>query len=147
MGGFPSGFPEGRAAWVSVRAWDLATGERSLWERPDVPVDPSLVEVKQVWYESADGTKLAAWYIASTNGAAILLRLRALQDVLLRDAEGQTGRQREGLLRSGEHEVEAPLVRADISAARTRDAVDEQHHIARNDIRNGDDLPTAVAQY
>jgi len=25
---FPSGFPEGRVAWVAVHAWDLATGER-----------------------------------------------------------------------------------------------------------------------
>src|SRR5947199_127953 len=23
---FPSGFPEGRVAWVAVRAWDLASG-------------------------------------------------------------------------------------------------------------------------
>jgi len=36
---------------------DLATGERSLWARPDVPVDPSLVEVKQEWFTSADGTR------------------------------------------------------------------------------------------
>ena len=27
---FPTGFPEGRVAWVSVRAWDLATGNQLL---------------------------------------------------------------------------------------------------------------------
>jgi hypothetical protein len=40
---FPSGFPEGRNAWVSVRAWDLATGdelmiEDSFWNRTSLGV-------------------------------------------------------------------------------------------------------------
>ena len=35
---FPSGFPEGRNAWLSVRAWDVATGDElkifdSFWNR------------------------------------------------------------------------------------------------------------------
>jgi prolyl oligopeptidase len=50
----------------SIYRIDLATGERSLWERPDVPVDPSLVEVKQVWYESKDGTKVSMFIIHRT---------------------------------------------------------------------------------
>lgn len=40
---FPTGFPEGRIAWVSVRAWDLATGTElqiadSFWNRTSLGV-------------------------------------------------------------------------------------------------------------
>jgi hypothetical protein len=40
---FPTGFPEGRAAWVAVRAWDLATGTElqihdSFWNRDSLGV-------------------------------------------------------------------------------------------------------------
>ena len=40
---FPTGFPEGRNAWVSVRAWDLATGTElqiadSFWNRTSLGV-------------------------------------------------------------------------------------------------------------
>lgn len=40
---FPTGFPEGRVAWVSVRAWDLATGDElqiqdSFWGRTSLGV-------------------------------------------------------------------------------------------------------------
>jgi hypothetical protein len=40
---FPTGFPEGRAAWVAVRAWDLATGNElqiqdSFWNRTSTGV-------------------------------------------------------------------------------------------------------------
>ncbi len=50
---------------TSIYRVDLADrGEtRSLWARPDVPVDPSLVEVKQVWYPSKDGTKVSMFII------------------------------------------------------------------------------------
>lgn len=51
---------------ASIYRIDLATNERTLWERPDVPVDPSLVEVKQVWYESKDGTKISMFLIHRT---------------------------------------------------------------------------------
>lgn len=34
-----------------------------VWERPDVPVDPSLVEVKQVWYPSKDGTRISMFVV------------------------------------------------------------------------------------
>ncbi|MCB9841340.1 MAG: S9 family peptidase [Phycisphaeraceae bacterium] len=47
----------------SIYRVDLATGDRSLWERPDVPVDPSLVEVRQVRYESADGTPVTMFLV------------------------------------------------------------------------------------
>jgi len=35
----------------------------SVWERPDVPVDPSTVEVSQVWYPSKDGTKISMFLV------------------------------------------------------------------------------------
>jgi len=38
-----------------------ATSE--LWERPDVPVDPSIAEVEQVWYPSKDGTKISMFLV------------------------------------------------------------------------------------
>lgn len=42
---------------------DLATGQSELWARPDVPVDPSQIEVKQVWYESKDGTRISMFIV------------------------------------------------------------------------------------
>jgi len=44
---------------------DLAQpkAEPVLWERPDVPVDPSSVEVEQVWYPSKDGTKVSMFLV------------------------------------------------------------------------------------
>jgi len=34
-----------------------------LWQRPDVPVDPSVAEVEQVWYPSKDGTKISMFLV------------------------------------------------------------------------------------
>lgn len=42
---------------------DLGTGERDLWARPEVPVDPSGIEVKQVWYPSKDGTEVSMFIV------------------------------------------------------------------------------------
>lgn len=42
---------------------DLASGQRELWERIDVPVDPELVTVEQVWYTSADGTRVSMFLV------------------------------------------------------------------------------------
>jgi prolyl oligopeptidase len=42
---------------------DLATKKSALWERPAVPVDPSIVEVKQVFYPSKDGTKISMFLV------------------------------------------------------------------------------------
>jgi prolyl oligopeptidase len=51
----------------SIYRVDLAGDTRELWARPDVPVDPSLVEVKQVWYPSKDGT-LVSMFIVHKKG-------------------------------------------------------------------------------
>ncbi len=48
---------------ASIYRVDLASGESSLWARPDVPVDPSIVDVKQVWYTSKDGTEVPMFII------------------------------------------------------------------------------------
>jgi prolyl oligopeptidase len=42
----------------SIYLVDLATGERTLWERPHVPVDPESVVVSQVFTTSKDGTRV-----------------------------------------------------------------------------------------
>jgi prolyl oligopeptidase len=51
---------------------DLAkpAAEPELWERPQVPVDPATVEVKQVWYPSKDGTKVSM-FIVHRKGLAL----------------------------------------------------------------------------
>jgi prolyl oligopeptidase len=45
----------------SIFRVDLARpdAEPELWEQPEVPVDPALVEVEQVWYPSKDGTRIS----------------------------------------------------------------------------------------
>ena len=44
---------------------DLATPQAApeLWERPDVPVDPAIAEVEQVWYPSKDGTRISMFLV------------------------------------------------------------------------------------
>ncbi|MFO0872959.1 MAG: prolyl oligopeptidase family serine peptidase [Phycisphaerales bacterium] len=48
---------------ASIYRVDVATGERNLWARPDVPVDPSSVEVEQAWCTSRDGTKVPMFIV------------------------------------------------------------------------------------
>jgi prolyl oligopeptidase len=49
----------------SIFRVDLANPNAApeLWERPDVPVDPASVEVKQVWYPSKDGTRISMFIV------------------------------------------------------------------------------------
>jgi prolyl oligopeptidase len=49
----------------SIFQIDLASpaAAPSLWEQPPVPVDPSSVEVEQVWYPSKDGTKISMFLV------------------------------------------------------------------------------------
>ncbi len=46
-----------------VYRYDLTTGSHTLWARPDVPVDPSMVEVKQDWAVSKDGTRFPMFIV------------------------------------------------------------------------------------
>lgn len=48
---------------ASIYSIDLANNDRDVWARPDVPVDPSLVEVKQVTYTSKDGTPVTMFLV------------------------------------------------------------------------------------
>lgn len=42
---------------------ELAENTRELWARPEVPIDPSIVEVSQVTYESKDGTPVTMFVV------------------------------------------------------------------------------------
>ncbi|MEO8275450.1 MAG: prolyl oligopeptidase family serine peptidase [Thermoanaerobaculia bacterium] len=50
---------------TSIFRVDLAQPKAApqLWESPAVPVDPSTVEVKQVWYPSKDGTRVSMFVV------------------------------------------------------------------------------------
>ena len=47
----------------SIYRVDLASGERALWARPEVPVDPAAVTVEQVFYTSKDGTRVPMFLV------------------------------------------------------------------------------------
>jgi len=47
----------------SIFRVDLATGDRSLWERPEIPVNPDVITVKQVSYPSKDGTQVSMFIV------------------------------------------------------------------------------------
>ena len=42
---------------------DLASGEPTLWARPEAPVDPAKIEVEQVSYKSKDGTAVPMFLV------------------------------------------------------------------------------------
>jgi len=48
---------------TSIYHIDLADNTRSLWARPDIPLDPSIVQVSQVTYESKDGTPVTMFIV------------------------------------------------------------------------------------
>ena len=47
----------------SIYRIDLLKGTRSLWARPDVPVDPTQIVVEQVFYRSKDGTEVPMFVV------------------------------------------------------------------------------------
>ncbi|MEM7480741.1 MAG: prolyl oligopeptidase family serine peptidase [Acidobacteriota bacterium] len=48
---------------TSIYRVDLKSGERALWARPEIPVDPDAVEVRQVKYRSKDGTMVPMFVV------------------------------------------------------------------------------------
>ncbi len=48
---------------TTIYRYDVATGEKSVWSKLEVPVDSDQIEVKQVWYTSKDGTKVPMFLI------------------------------------------------------------------------------------
>jgi prolyl oligopeptidase len=48
---------------TTVYRVDVASGDRTLWARPDVPVDPSTIAVEQVFATSKDGTKVPMFIV------------------------------------------------------------------------------------
>jgi prolyl oligopeptidase len=58
---------EGREAFLSFQSfatpstiygYDVAKHEMTTWAKPNVPIDPDSFEIKQVWYESRDKTRV-----------------------------------------------------------------------------------------
>ena len=43
--------------------YDVASGDQEVWARIDVPIESDNFEVKQVWYESKDGTRLPMFIV------------------------------------------------------------------------------------
>jgi prolyl oligopeptidase len=42
----------------TIYRYEVESGERTVWFRPDVPVDSDALELSQVWFESKDGTRV-----------------------------------------------------------------------------------------
>jgi len=42
---------------------ELATGERTIWDRPEIDFDGSAYRVRQVWHTSRDGTRVPMWVV------------------------------------------------------------------------------------
>jgi prolyl oligopeptidase len=51
----------------TIYRYNMASGTQSVWFQKKAPFDPSTIEVKQVWYNSKDGTRVPM-FIASRRG-------------------------------------------------------------------------------
>ena len=47
----------------TVYHYDLKSGTTKLWARVDAPIDPAAYEVKQLWYNSKDGTRVPMFVV------------------------------------------------------------------------------------
>ena len=48
---------------TTVYRYDVATGEREVWDRVEIPVDVDAYEVRQVFYDSKDGTRIPMFLV------------------------------------------------------------------------------------
>ena len=48
----------------TIYRYDIATGEQTVWDAPDTPVDPAAYEVAQQWFHSKDGTRVPMFVVA-----------------------------------------------------------------------------------
>lgn len=48
---------------LTIYRYQMSRGQQTVWARLDVPIDSSQFTVKQVWYESKDGTKIPMFLI------------------------------------------------------------------------------------
>ncbi|HMA76603.1 MAG TPA: prolyl oligopeptidase family serine peptidase, partial [Candidatus Krumholzibacteriaceae bacterium] len=46
-----------------IYRYDIREDEKKIWEKLNVPVDTDKIEVKQVWYESRDGTEIPMFIV------------------------------------------------------------------------------------
>ena len=46
-----------------IYRYDIRRDEKKIWEKLNVPVDTDQIEVKQVWYESSDGTEIPMFIV------------------------------------------------------------------------------------
>jgi prolyl oligopeptidase len=48
---------------ATIYRYDVTTGQQEIWARVKVPIDPSQYEVKQVWYQSRDKTRVPMFLV------------------------------------------------------------------------------------
>jgi len=49
---------------LQILEFDTTTGQPSVWARTAAPLDPAALEVKQVWFQSKDGTRIPMFLMA-----------------------------------------------------------------------------------
>ena len=54
----------------TIYRYDLASGDQQVWASGAVPVDPTRYEVEQVWYASADGTRVPMFVVHASDFVA-----------------------------------------------------------------------------